>query len=509
MYGTISGSTTLRLFEGGLKIMRTSQWFYIKYSPSTFLPNMSSGEKNNFVNILSQNRPNIIDALLHGPQKAFDEAGGRELFDREDLDRITSKESKADKIRECLEIIEGKGEDHSRTFVEILHELRVQGIYPRLESWTNVFISESTDRLCEICKQEAVKLCVPCEILCCEQHLKPHREKKHRLVEPGIKVEEFICADHRKSIELYCMDDWILMCSICMTQQLGQHQNHNVVDVETAQAKLKGILAEKLPHILMTIQNLVSQLQQIEQEEEQTQHSGSDVNDMLEGKRRQLCQLVNESVDLIKSHINKRKMEKLSLLGKQREKLEQQMESLRQAQSTLQTAIHKLEGISFLQGYNDLRKRLKSISDFKFMKRATPSMLDFSKEEKNLDSLIELNKDLLKKIENEPVEQRELANLDQNSMRILYGRSPSMDLNSAHPRILISQDLTTAMQTSTVHPYPEHPDRFDSWDQVLSSESFSSGRHYWEVDNVDLNICKIPSSRKCHIQLAMGEDCLR
>jgi len=58
---------------------------------------------------------------------------------------------------------------------------------------------------------------------------------------------------------------------------------------------------------------------------------------------------VNESVDLMKSQINKRKMEKLSLLGKQREKLEQQMEFLRQGKSTMQTALQELETISFLQ----------------------------------------------------------------------------------------------------------------------------------------------------------------
>ena len=58
---------------------------------------------------------------------------------------------------------------------------------------------------------------------------------------------------------------------------------------------------------------------------------------------------MNESVDLMKSQINKRKMEKLSLLGKQREKLEQQMESLRQGKSTMQTALQDLEAISFLQ----------------------------------------------------------------------------------------------------------------------------------------------------------------
>jgi len=70
---------------------------------------------------------------------------------------------------------------------------------------------------------------------------------------------------------------------------------------------------------------------------------------MLEEKRRAVCQFVNESVDLMKSQINKRKMEKLSLLGKQREKLEQQMESLRQGKSKMQTALQELETISFLQ----------------------------------------------------------------------------------------------------------------------------------------------------------------
>ena len=80
-----------------------------------------------------------------------------------------------------------------------------------------------------------------------------------------------------------------------------------------------------------------------------SQNSGRDAEDMLEEKRRAVCQFVNESVDLMKSQINKRKMEKLSLLGKQREKLEQQMESLRQGKSMMQTALQELEAISFLQ----------------------------------------------------------------------------------------------------------------------------------------------------------------
>ena len=71
--------------------------------------------------------------------------------------------------------------------------------------------------------------------------------------------------------------------------------------------------------------------------------------DRLEGKRRQLYQFVDEAVDLVKSRVNKRQKENLSLLRKDMEKLNKQIESLRQAKSTLQTALQELEDISFIQ----------------------------------------------------------------------------------------------------------------------------------------------------------------
>uniref|UniRef100_A0A8C4N0E6 B30.2/SPRY domain-containing protein n=1 Tax=Eptatretus burgeri TaxID=7764 RepID=A0A8C4N0E6_EPTBU len=228
------------------------------------------------------------------------------------------------------------------------------------------------------------------------------------------------------------------------------------------------------------MQSVASQLQQVQEEEEQTEQFGRDAEDMLEEKRRAMCQFVNESVDLMKSQINKRKMEKLSLLGKQREKLEQQMESLRQGKSTMQTALQDLEAISFIQGSKDLLKRLEAMSDLK----TTPlTVLDFSKEKNNLDMLIKLNKNFLEKILR-PVQHVVMVELDRNNLRSLYGQTPRLDPNSAHPLMMISQDLRVATLTKTQHPYPEHPDRFDICPQVVSSESFSSGRHYWEVDGV-------------------------
>uniref|UniRef100_UPI00358EFB99 E3 ubiquitin/ISG15 ligase TRIM25-like n=1 Tax=Myxine glutinosa TaxID=7769 RepID=UPI00358EFB99 len=136
------------------------------------------------------------------------------------------------------------------------------------------------------------------------------------------------------------------------------------------------------------------------------------------------------------------------------------------------------------------------MSDVKSVKRTPLPILDFSKEEKSLDGLITLNKNFLEKIQKGPVEHPVKVELDQNNLRNLYGRRPSLDPNSANRQISISWDLRMATRTWTENLYLEHPDRFDFHTQVVSHESFSSGRHYWEVD--------VRSSRFCRIGICLN-----
>ena len=61
-----------------------------------------------------------------------------------------------------------------------------------------------------------------------------------------------------------------------------------------------------------------------------------------------LYQYVDEAVDTLKSRVYKVQERKLFLLEKQIEKLQQQMEYLFEAESSLQTSLQELEAISFL-----------------------------------------------------------------------------------------------------------------------------------------------------------------
>uniref|UniRef100_UPI0037E7A0F3 probable E3 ubiquitin-protein ligase TRIML1 n=1 Tax=Semicossyphus pulcher TaxID=241346 RepID=UPI0037E7A0F3 len=63
-----------------------------------------------------------------------------------------------------------------------------------------------------------------------------------------------------------------------------------------------------------------------------------------------------------------------------------------------------------------------------------------------------------------------------------YSSEVSLDPDSAHPKLIISPRGDSATYTDTWQPLPDLPARFDTTLNVISSQGFSFGRHYWEID---------------------------
>ncbi|XDV26315.1 hypothetical protein PO909_030063, partial [Leuciscus waleckii] len=49
-------------------------------------------------------------------------------------------------------------------------------------------------------------------------------------------------------------------------------------------------------------------------------------------------------------------------------------------------------------------------------------------------------------------------------------------------RLRLSERNNMITVTDTVQSYPDHPDRFDGWEQVLCRESVCEQRGYWEIE---------------------------
>ncbi|CAL8238046.1 unnamed protein product [Boreogadus saida] len=57
----------------------------------------------------------------------------------------------------------------------------------------------------------------------------------------------------------------------------------------------------------------------------------------------------------------------------------------------------------------------------------------------------------------------------------------TLDPNTAHRGLSLSEDNRKVTEVGEDQSYPDHPERFDSWPQVLGREALT-GRCYWEVE---------------------------
>lgn len=56
-----------------------------------------------------------------------------------------------------------------------------------------------------------------------------------------------------------------------------------------------------------------------------------------------------------------------------------------------------------------------------------------------------------------------------------------LDPNTANINLALSEDNRRVTLVQTARPYPDHPQRFSHWNQVICKEGLT-GRCYWEVD---------------------------
>ncbi|XP_030211492.1 zinc finger protein RFP-like [Gadus morhua] len=328
---------------------------------------------------------------------------------------------------------------------------------------------------CDVCtgtQLKAMKSCLVCLISYCQTHLEPHQRvaglKKHRLVEPMDRLEDKMCKKHNQLLELFCQTEQVCVCQFCTE---GDHKSHPVVPIkeeyEVKMAQLGKIEAE----VQKMIQERLNNIQGIK---DTVKHSQADADrEIADGVH--ILTALKRCIEKCQDDLNQMVKEKLKHTEKQAEdlikELEQEIEDLTNRTSGVKQLSHTKDHLHFLQAFRSL-KDPPPTRDWTTVEVRPPSYVGTLR--RSLDQLEETLNMEMKKLRDDA----ELKRFQQ------YEVDVTLDPDTAHPKLILSEDGKQVHHGGEVKELPDNPKRFTKGICVLTRQSFS-GRFYFEVQVKD------------------------
>ncbi|KAF7688944.1 tripartite motif-containing protein 16 [Silurus meridionalis] len=365
------------------------------------------------------------------------------------------------------------------------------------------------DSLCDFCtgrRNRAVKSCLVCLAYYCETHVKPHYEsatfKRHKLVDEMGHLDRKICPQHEKSLELFCKSDQMCICVLCTVRE---HRGHNTVSAEDERAEKQKVLVVTQSEVQHIIQERMKELQDLKHNVDvlkgnahRAQATSDKIfNEMLQSVERwhaEICQLIQANLQSA-----------MSQADSYTERLEQEIMELQRRDAELRHILDTEDNIYFLQSFPMLGIAPEALvpkvlinQEFSFSEvtKTVTDMKDHLDDicKKELDNLSKKVSDIPVYVLNPRTGNRFKDSLSSTTPKVdlqkpktradflRYTVRLTFDPNTAYKELVLSDGNRRAIRKRMVQFYPDHPDRFDGFCQILCAEPLSGFRHYWEVE---------------------------
>ncbi|XP_069738072.1 E3 ubiquitin-protein ligase TRIM39-like [Phaenicophaeus curvirostris] len=286
-----------------------------------------------------------------------------------------------------------------------------------------------------------------------------------------------LCEKHGEALKLFCEEDQAPICLVCRESQA--HRVHPVVPVEEAAEELKEkfqahvqMLKDKREKLwgLKTAQEGKSLdfLERVERERQKVVSDIKELQQLVEGQERlllgRLAKLDQEIVRRQEENI-KKLLEEVSSIDKQIRELEEKCQQ---------------PACEFLQDSRSILSRLEKDGD-QVPAETSPHLGE------------------------EPIGLSQ-KNIALKEMLMKFQVSLTLDPETAHPRLVLSENRKSVRWGDTRQPVADNPKRFDSSRCVLGCEGFSAGRRYWEVEVGDgaawaVGVAKESTKRKGRVSV--------
>ncbi|XP_046885424.1 E3 ubiquitin-protein ligase TRIM11-like [Hypomesus transpacificus] len=311
----------------------------------------------------------------------------------------------------------------------------------------------------------AIRTCLTCDASLCRAHATLHQQRavlrQHVLVEVTRDPLSLKCREHQEQLKLFCVEEQLPVCSLCLL--VGRHQHHQALQLQDASAELKKMLDTTMTQLLQRRMSAEQAIKDLEALYTETMKSTAAFRSRISDKYSRIRGLIEEDENLMVKMVDSEEVFISEWLEAQRQVLEEQIKESDSLRST---------SMSLIQETNDLI----------FLQRITAHGLGRTLD---LPPLREVEKQIcspekLRTIER-LVDALTLA-LSQHFPRMWsYLRALTLDPSTAHPQLLVSQDRQQVRWGTQPSAGAPGCGRQDAQYSILARESFSTGRHYWEV----------------------------
>ncbi|XP_049428138.1 E3 ubiquitin-protein ligase TRIM21-like [Epinephelus fuscoguttatus] len=344
-------------------------------------------------------------------------------------------------------------------FSEMVAQFRQSAQQKASSSSSQQQVSTPGEVPCDVCtgtKLKALKSCLVCLVSYCETHLEPHLTmsglKRHQLIDPVENLEDRMCTKHDKPLELFCKTDQTCVCMLC---HVSDHKIHDVVPLKE---EYEGKKAELEAEIQQMIQKRRLKIQEIKHSVDLSKEDAD--REIAEGV--QVFTALKESVERGLNELIKMIEEKQKTTQKQAEgfikELEQEISELKKRSTEVE---------QLLQSVQSLKAPLLS-KDWTEVSVRPPSY-----EGTVVRAVSQLEETLSQQMKK--LLEAELKRVQQ------YAVDVTLDPDTAHPKLILSDDGKQVTQGDVRKNLTGNPKRFSRYCNVLAKQSFSSGRFYFEV----------------------------
>ncbi|KAK3519162.1 hypothetical protein QTP70_020007, partial [Hemibagrus guttatus] len=321
------------------------------------------------------------------------------------------------------------------------------------------FWETKESRECPVCRRKSSKQEPPLNLALkklCESFMKS-RSLRSSASSDGL------CKLHNEKLKLFCLEDQQPVCVVCQSSK--RHKNHMFCPVDE-------VLCDVMENLRTALEPLRKSQTLLENAKQNYNKVASHIKSQAQSTERQ----IKKGFEKLHQFLRDEEAARITDLKQEEE------QKIQMIKKKIEETNHEIARLQDIIGMTEQEMAIGDVTILKDVMFTVKQVQCTTKQpEQEINLLINVSK--------------HISNLKfkvwKKMQDIIQYTSVTLDPNTAHSQLHVSDDLTVVEHRKQELSLPDNLERFDSVTCVLGCEGFNAGSHFWDVEVGDSTIWEL------------------